>query len=112
MTRVGKLEGSGIRNNLELKEYIDNARRIESDLYFELHMAAEVIQSNLSRVKGVTNRLRARIIGSALHSVADLHKTATSGLAKVWVLFERHFNAELEAAPSRKAAKVDKFHFE
>jgi parvulin-like peptidyl-prolyl isomerase len=105
------LEGHSIKNNEELKAYLDQARRIHADLYLELHMAAGVIESNLSRVKGVTNRVRARVIGRAMRTIADLNKTAVAGLAKVWTTFETYFAAELSQAASAKRKQRDTFTF-
>jgi|SRR5215203_3253682 len=111
MGSVKDLESIEINSNIELKDYLEKARRIEADLYFELHMAADLIESRLKTVKGVTNRIRAKIIGSAIHKIADMHKGATTALQGVWLTFEKYFKEELEAAPSRKRKLKDDFSF-
>lgn len=111
MTVTEKLEGSELKDNIQLKAYLDEARRIEAELYWEFHMAAEVIQVNLSRIPGISSKVRARIIAKAIHAIAELHKAAVGAFAKVWASFEKHFEEELEGAPSRKRKPKSTFTF-
>jgi|SRR5215217_175520 len=111
MGSVKDLESIEINSNIELKDYLEKARRIEADLYFEYHMAADLIENRLKTIKGITNRVRAKIIGNALHKVADMHKGATTALQAIWLQFEKYFKEELEVAPSRKRRSKESFSF-
>ncbi len=111
MSSVDDLKSIEINSNLELKEYLDKARRYEADMYFELSMAAGLIEDRIKTIKGVTNRVRAKIIGSAMYKIADMHKAATVALQHVWLQFEKYYKDELEAAPSRKRRPKDNFTF-
>lgn len=102
VTRVEKLEGAMIKNNIELKEYLDALRKDIYDVYVEIMWTADMLEGRLSRVQGITNRVRAKIVAGTLKAVGEAFKLAGKNTAKTWTEFEKHFGPELEKAPSRK----------
>lgn len=107
--KLNKLKNSEISDNIQLKEYLDTLRSVFYELYIDISFMAEVLHQDLANMKGVKNRLRARIIAGSLRGVAELCKSAGGGAAGTWRQFEQRFAQELEAAPSSKAKRPEKF---
>lgn len=103
------LDGSEIKNNVELKEYLEKLRTVCYELYIETMWTADILQGRLSRIKGVTNRVRARIVAGTLKAVGEAFKLAGKNSAKTWTEFEKHFGEELAKAPSAKRVRKDPF---
>lgn len=109
VSRIDKLEGAMINNNIELKEYLDALRKDCYDVYTEVMWTADMLQGRLSRIKGVTNHVRARIVAGTLRAVAEAFRLAGKNAAKTFSEFEKHFAPELETAPSRKRKVKESF---
>lgn len=99
--RIYKMSENELRNNEELKEYLDQLRSICYDLYMDTAWSAAILQKKLANIKGIKNTLRARIISGALKTVSEAFKIAGAGCTKTWTLFEQRFSEELSKAPKK-----------
>ncbi|WP_158896001.1 hypothetical protein [Amycolatopsis anabasis] len=112
----GAVELGEIRldSSTALRRYVDLARDLHKDLYFELEFASSELRVALQGIPpaltargvpaSVNSKLRAKQVADAFRRAAEADKHAAAMLAKAWVLFIRNFAPELEEA-KRKTAR-------